>query len=202
MLPPLCLLRVGVHKSLRVTSASGKTGGHILLCDTHLESDACYMPSLNPEWPVDTPAASKQRMALRHNPLVLEMLEGYWETCQGGADPEGNGTLEHEGYTRFFRNVFKTLFEDGEDGEEDDEAEMNRCIQDDWEHDSRGNACLSREGFFVSTGAPACVQPWHTRATRGMWQPRGFPLLPSSTAHTFVTFPPRCFEIPASSMHA
>jgi len=89
----------------------------------------------------------KKRFALRHHPLVLEALNGWWTTAQSSMKAGGGSgqRLSKDDYVEIFTKVFTVMVEDDFDPDE-----ARASAEEDWAKDAKGGNSLRRCDFLDS----------------------------------------------------
>lgn len=93
-----------------------------------------------------------QRMALRHHPRIVEILEVWWRAAKVHLDEDGDNTLDYEEYC-IFHGRLVAGFHTSADTDEDvaiTEEDARVALAEDWEADNRGDGRVDKEEFFDS----------------------------------------------------
>ena len=100
---------------------------------------------------LNTSEVLRQRMALRYDKRVLEVLQMFWETAlrstvpieEGGGDTRAEG-ITYEGYGMMLARVYRVMIKDCDDDD------LEQSIEVDWQHDAKGAELLNRKAFCDS----------------------------------------------------
>ena len=96
---------------------------------------------------LNTYEVMRQRLKLRHSPIVIAALLAWWETAlrsEGIDDPEGRTDLGKEGHIRCLTMLFSGLIEGWDAASASGRQELEKA----WHEDSKGGDSLRRDDFF------------------------------------------------------
>ena len=123
-------------RSRRSSSGSGGTPGQQRRPRTRRKSQELPLWAQGDET-FETEENLKARRALRHHPLVVEALDGWWRTT----DANGDGSIEKDEYVVLCMKMYKTMIEEW------DPVDAQKCAERDWLGDCKGEEMMTGDHF-------------------------------------------------------